>query len=181
MYPFTKKLPTTKKSKGTNRIMWIIIHHTAGGTFNSNMMYLSQAKEESSVHFVIWPSEERWKIWDPRDILRHAWNGKRWNCTNCNLDFLGIEVVWFWEYNTKQLIALTDLVEYLMWIYNIPNNMIIRHCDCTQADEYTREKILWDWKRYSKKKDIWLNFFPMWFETWRKQLTPRKESRYFNH
>lgn len=179
MYPFNLTMTTTKKSKWTNKIKWIVIHHTAWWNFASNMKYLSSSIAKSSVHFVIWESEERGKIWDPKNILRHAGNWKRWDCQNCNTDFLWIEVVWFWEYNTKQLIALTDLVEYLMSVYNIPREMIIRHSDCTQDDEWTKNKILRDGKRRSKKKDIWLNFFPMWFETWRNQLTPREISRYW--
>ena len=148
MYPFDMKLETTKKSSGTNKIKGIVVHHTAGWTFVSNMRYLSSSPAQASVHFVIWENEERWKIWDPTDILRHAGN------------------------------SLTDLVEYLMGVYNIPKEMIIRHSDCTQSDNITKAKILWNWTRTSKKKDIWLNFFPMWFETWRNQLSPRTQSRY---
>ena len=179
MYPFNKVVQTTKKSKGVNKCKGIVIHHTAGGTFESNMRYLSTSTAQASVHFVIWQSEERGKIGDPKDILRHAWNWKRGDCQNVNTDFLWIEVVGFGEYNTKQLIALTDLVEYLMAVYNIPREMIIRHSDCTQTDDITKRKLLRDWKRPSKKKDISLNFFPMWFETWRNQLTPRPTSRYW--
>lgn len=179
MYPFNRFSITSKKTTWRNWIKWIVIHHTAWWTFDSNMRYLSTSLAKSSVHFVIWESEERGKIGDPTDILWHAWNGKRWICKNCNFDFLWIEVVWYGEYNTKQLIALTDLVEYLMYVYRIPKEMIIRHSDCTQDDERTSKKILRDGKRRSKKKDIWLNFFPMWFEVWRDQLTPRSVSRYW--
>ena len=52
-YPFTKKLTTTKKSPGVNVDTGIVIHHTAGGTFESNMRYLSQGTAKASVHFVI--------------------------------------------------------------------------------------------------------------------------------
>ena len=179
-YPFNDIVTTTKKSVGTNKIKWIVVHHTAWWTYKSNMKYLSVNPAQASVHFVVWENEELWKIWDPKRILRHAWNWSRWDCKNVNTDFLWIEVVWFWEYNQKQFIALTDLVEYLMWVFNIPKEMVIRHSDCTQSTEYTKKKILRDWKRASKKKDIWLSFFPMWFETRRNQLTPRKVSRYWS-
>lgn len=180
MYPFSDKVSTTKKSVWTNKIKWIVIHHTAGWSYQSNMTYLSKSPAQASVHFVIGKDEECGKIWDPTDILWHAWNWKRWSCKNVNTDFLWIEVVWFWEYNTKQLIRLTDLVEYLMWVYNIPKEMIIKHSDCTQNDDITKQKILWNWYRESKKKDIWLDFFPMWFVTRRNQLTPRTTSRYWS-
>lgn len=179
MYPFNMVIKENpKKSKGVNKIRGIVLHYTAWWTFESNMRYLSSSPAQASVHFVIWPNEERGKIGEPTDIARHAWNWKRGDCKNCNTDFLWIEVVGFGEYNTKQLIALTDLVEYLMAVYKIPREMIISHACCTQDEEFTKKKILRDWKRRSKKKDIWWKFFPMWFETWRNQLTPRPQSRY---
>lgn len=180
MYPFTDKLPTTKKSKWTNTCEYIIIHHTAWGSYLSNIKYLSSWTAQASVHFVIWPSEECCKIWDPRDVERHAGNSERGDKISMNKYSLWIEVVWFWEYNTKQLIRLTDLVEYLMWVYNIPKENILTHADICQKWDFSKKKILWDWKRSSRKVDIAKSFFPMWFETWRNQLTPREQSRYWN-
>lgn len=46
-----------------------------------------------------------------------------------------------------------------MWVYNIKNGMILRHSDVTQDRNITRNKILRDGKRNSKKKDIGLEFF----------------------
>ena len=182
MYPFNKIIASTeKKSPWTNRCKWIVIHHTAAWTFASNMKFLSTWAAKSSCHFVIWEFEERGKIWEPTDILRHAWNGSWKWIDNVNNAFMWIEVVWKWERNIKQLIALTDLVEYLMYWYNIENDMIIRHSDCTQRREITRQWFMRDWERYSIKKDIWLDFF--WgttddFLKWRSQLTKREKSRY---
>ena len=182
MYPFTQKETTTKKSKWTNPCYWVVIHHTAGGTFSSNMRYLSKSTAQASVHFVIWENWEIWKIWDPSDILWHAGNWSWWWASNVNTCFLWIEVVWFWDYNIHQLVSLTDLVEYLMWNFPIDRNNIIRHSDCTQDRTYTKAKTLWDWKRKVKKIDIWLKFF--WdnehFKMRRDQLVPRKESRFWN-
>ena len=42
MYPFNDKVQTTKKSKGKNPCYGIVIHHTAGGTYKSNMRYFSK-------------------------------------------------------------------------------------------------------------------------------------------
>lgn len=183
MYPFDQKETTTKKSKWTNQIYGIVIHHTAGGSFSSNMRYLSKSIAKSSVHFVIWPLWEVWKIWEPTDILWHAWNGSRWGMDNVNNGFLWIEVVGHGEFNIHQLMRLTDLVEYLMWNFpSIDEDNIVRHSDVTQDREITRQKILRDWKRKVKKIDIGLDFF--WdnehFKTWREQLIPRQESRYWN-
>lgn len=180
MYPFDKKVATTKKTKWTNTCTGIVIHHTAGGTFESNMRYLSESTAKASVHFVIWPNGEVWKIWDPKDILRHAGNWSRWWCENVNYKFMGIEVVGFGECNIHQLVRLTDLVEYLMWNFPVDRDNIVRHSDVTQDRGITKQRILWDWIRKVKKKDIGIPFFVDndHFRIWREQLTPRKESLY---
>ena len=180
MYSFDKKLSTTKKSAWTNLCTGIVVHHTAGWTFESNMNYLANSSAQASVHFVIGPKGEVWKIGDPKDILWHAWNWSWWWTPNVNTKFLWIEVVWYGEYNIQQFIRLTDLVEYLMWNFPIERENIVRHSDVTQDREYTRKRILWDWKRSVKKKDIGLAFFGdnHHFKLRRDQLSPRKESRF---
>ena len=186
-YPFTDKVSTNKKSKWTNSIKWIVIHHTAWWTYESNVKYLSEGLAKASVHFVIWENGEVAKIWDPKDILWHAWNGSWWWVDNCNTGFLWIEVVWTWEYNIQQLIRLTDLVEYLMWVYKLDKYNIIRHSDCTQDREITRARKCWMWVGKVKKWDIGPAFFgnspANWHSTfllWRNQLQPRTESRYWS-
>jgi N-acetyl-anhydromuramyl-L-alanine amidase AmpD len=180
MYPFQKKVTTTKKSQGTNQCTGIVIHHTAWWTFDSNMRYLSEGTAKASVHFVIGENGECWKIWDPKDILWHAGNWSWWWCENVNYKFLWIEVVGFGEFNIHQLNRLTDLVEYLMGNFTIDRNNIIRHSDCTQDRSITKDRILWDGTRPVKKRDIWLPFFVdnLHFKKWREQLVPRKESRF---
>lgn len=183
MYPFNQKETTTKKSSWINSCYGIVIHHTAGGTFASNMRYLSKSTAKASVHFVIWPNGECWKIGDPRDKLRHAWNGSWGGMDNVNNGFLWIEVVGFWDFNIKQLMRLTDLVEYLMWNFpSIDRNNIVRHSDVTQDRETTRKKILRDGTRKVKKIDIGVNFFGTHdnFKLWRDQLTPRTESQFIS-
>jgi N-acetyl-anhydromuramyl-L-alanine amidase AmpD len=178
MYPFNNVTDTKKFTKGVNTRQFIIIHHTWGGNYQSNLKYLSESTAQASVHFIIWADEEVAKIATPDKILWHAWQSCRGNLEWMNKYSLWIEVVWFGGYNTKQLIRLTDLVEYLMAVYNIPKENVLRHSDIAQRWEFSKKKILWDWKRASRKTDIGLNFFPMWFETWRNQLTPRPTSRY---
>lgn len=181
MYPFTKKVSTDKYSKWImNECKYIILHHTWSHWFEDNVRYLSAGNSQVSVHFVIWEDEECAKIWIPSMVMRHAWQSQRWNLTNMNKYSLWIEVVWFWEYNQHQFIRLTDLVEYLMAVYKIPKENILLHSSITQVVPYSKNKILWDWKRSSRKVDLWLKFFPMWFEKRRDLLKPRAESRYGN-
>lgn len=182
MYPFTDNVSTTKKSKWINPCYGIVIHHTAWWTYKSNIKYLSEWSVKSSVHFVIGENWECCKIWDPSDRLWHAGNWSRWWMDNVNNWFLWIEVVGYWQFNVHQLMRLTDLVEYLMWVFNIDRENVVRHSDVTQSREITRAKTLWDWKRKVKKVDIWMPFFfdNEHFWIWREQLTPRTESIYWN-
>lgn len=76
---------------------------------------------------------------------------------------MGIEVVGFGDYNKAQYDRLTDLVKYLVKVFNIQKDNVIRHSDCTQSKEFTSKKILWDGKRKVKKRDIGPNFFPEGF------------------
>ena len=180
MYPFNDKVTTTKKSAWTNKCTGIVIHHTAWWTYKSNMKYLSESPAKASVHFVIWENWECGKIWDPKDILRHAGNWSWWWCENVNTKFLGIEVVWFWEYNIHQYLRLTDLVEYLMGNFPIDKDNIVRHSDVTQERWITKGRALRDGVRPVKKRDIGLPFFGdnLHFKKRRDQLKPIKESRF---
>lgn len=171
MYNFDLKLPTSKKTPGINPIYGIVIHHTAGGSFASNMRYLSSSPKQASVHFVIGENGEAGKIGDPKDILWHAGNGSWGKTPNVNYNMLGIEVVGFGNPNQKQYDKLTDLVKYLIKTFpSISKENIVRHSDVTQAKEFTSKKILRDEQRRVIKWDIGPKFFPEWFETWRENL-----------
>ena len=181
MYPFNDKLQTEKFTKWRkNTCKYIILHHTWGGTYASNIKYLSSSPAQASVHFVVWPNWECAKIWDPAQCLRHAGQSQRWPLISMNNYSLGIEIVWCWEYNIHQFMRVTDLVEYLMWVYGIPKENVLRHADIAQRGDYSKNKELWDWKRPSRKTDVWLPFFVdnLHFKKRREQLTPRKESLY---
>lgn len=65
-------------------------------------------------------------------ILWHAGTSERGSLPSMNPHSLGIEIVGSGEYNIKQLIRTTDLVEYLMGVFNIPKENVLRHSDITQ-------------------------------------------------
>lgn len=180
-YPFTDKVNTTKYTKWVkNTCQYIILHHTAGWSYQSNVKYLSTWTAQASVHFVVWPNWECAKIWDPAYCMWHAWTSQWWNLVSMNKYSMWIEIVWCWEYNIHQFLRLTDLVEYLMWAFNIPRENVLRHSDIAQQWNYSKDKILWDWKRQTRKIDVWLPFFVNneHFKKWREQLVARKESRF---
>lgn len=179
MYPFNDKVATTKYTKWRNNTcQYIILHHTWGGSYLSNLNYLSKSTAQASVHFVVWENWECGKIGDPKQCLWHAGQSQRWPLVSMNYYSLWIEIVGFWDYNIHQFMRVTDLVEYLMWVYNIPKENVLRHADIAQRWDYSKNKELWDWKRPARKTDVWLPFFVdnLHFKKWREQLVPRKES-----
>lgn len=181
MYPFTDKKYTNKYTKWIkNTCQYIILHHTGWGSYQSNLKYLTESSSPASVHFIVWPNWEVAKCWEPTRMMWHAWTSQRWNLSNMNKYSLWIEIVWFWEYNIHQFMRVTDLVEYLMWVYNIPRENVLRHSDICQKWDFSKNKELWDGKRASRKVDVWLDFFwdNLHFKKWRDQLVPRKESRF---
>lgn len=158
MYNFTKVLPTTKKTKGINTKEYIIIHHTAWWTFESNCNMLSWDKFSVSCHFVIWPKWEIAKIWDPDDILWHAWVSEWKGKENMNRYSLGIEVVWpnkEGKFTMEQNIAVKSLIRYLMDTFKIPNYNVLRHKDIAPWRKTDIADSFWNfkyssWEEYQK-------------------------------
>lgn len=180
MYKFTDVKYTTKYTKWIkNTCQYIVLHHTWGWSYSSNLKYMTENKAQASVHFIVGLNEEVAKCWEPTRCMWHSWVSSWGSLTWMNKYSLWIEVVWCWEYNIHQLISLTDLTEYLMYNFNIPKENVLRHSDLTWSGSVNKK--LRDWKSKSRKTDIWLDFF--WWTTddfvrRRSQLTPRKESRY---
>ena len=182
MYPFTDYATTKKYSAGKNTAKYLIIHHTGWGSYKSNIKYLTTSTAQASVHFIIWENGEICKCFENEPkVMWHCWTSVWGSLTWMNKYSLWIEVVWCWEYNIHQFISLIDIVEYLMYNFNIPKENVLRHCDLTHAGSVNKK--LRDWKSKSRKVDIWLDFFG-WttddFVRRRSQLTPRKTSRFWN-
>ena len=156
MYPFTITLSTDKKSKGKkNTCQYLILHHTAWGTFESNCKILSGSVWDVSCHFVVGPKGETAKIGDPKDVLWHAGNSQRWNLVMMNGYSMGIEVVWpdkDWRFTKAQHKAVAELVRHLMKAFNIPKENILCHHDITW--KWSKEKKLRDGKSPARKPDL---------------------------
>ena len=182
MYPFTDYATTKKYSAWKNTAKYLIIHHTGWGNYKSNIKYLTTSTAQASVHFIIWENWETCKCFENEPkIMWHTGQSVWGSLTNMNKYSLWIEVVGYGEYNIHQFISLVDIVEYLMYHFNIPRENVLRHCDLTHAGSTSKK--LWDWKSKSRKVDIWLDFF--WWTTddfirRRSQLTPRQTSRFWN-
>ena len=132
MFNFKDKIPCKNIHPGKNSIEFLILHHTAWGTYASNLRTLSWNTERLvSCHFLI--GKNQWevaKIWEPEQIQRHAWESRYWNKTDLNRYSIGIEVVsdikWLW-YTEWQRKCLVELTEHLMKTYSIPKEKVLRH------------------------------------------------------
>jgi hypothetical protein len=157
---FDKVLDTKNKHKGVNKKKYLVIHHTAGGSFEGNCTTLTVGKV--SVHYIVGMNGEVAKIGKHDDILWHAGVG---TCpdgdTNPNGACIGIEVVSDAQgegYTEKQKAKVKELVEFIIGKENIPKENIIRHADLTR-----------------RKIDIDLSFFaPFNFGVWKSSLSPKK-------
>jgi len=109
----------------------IVVHYTAGGTFDSIAIYLSKANErEVSIHFVIGRKGELAMICPLDWIAYHAGN---WDH---NVRSIGIELVHADDdspYPEPQLEALTQLCRKLCALFDIPITSIIGHRDIVQT------------------------------------------------
>lgn len=146
---------TTKKTYGTNSCKFIILHHTGGGTYASNLRVLSGTSGKVSTHFLVWENWECAKIWNPTDVLWHAGASERWADQNLNRFSLWIEVVWpnkKWGFRGRQFEKVVDLVKYLQETFDIPKENVLCHHDITRAG--SSQKKLWDWKSMCRKPDI---------------------------
>lgn len=148
---FDKILPTSKKTKWKNTCTYIIVHHTWWWSYAWNCNVLSWDKWVVSCHFVIWVDWQIAKIWNPEDILWHAWVSNWWKLTWLNKYSIWIEVVWPW-FTDNQRKATKELIIHLQNVYKIPLSNILRHKDIT-----TRKVDIDDsfWSPEFKSWDAW--------------------------
>jgi len=145
MFNFTDKVTTTKKGNWKNTCQYIIIHHTAGNTYQGNLARLSGSKWIVSCQFVIWPLGQSAKIGQPTDILRHAGDSDRGKLHFMNSYSMWIEVVWpdkHWGFSDIQYNKTIELIRYLMTTFKIPRENILCHHDIT-----------WKWSVAMKLRD----------------------------
>lgn len=173
MFNFDDFYTTKKKSPWTNSCQFIIIHHTGGGTYLSNCKYLSTGGWIASVQFVIWEQGQAAKIWDPRNVMRHAGESERGKYKLMNQYALGIEVVWpdkDWLFSDKQYDILIQLIKYLMDTFHIPKENVLKHSDITWGG--SKDMILRDGKSPARKTDISPT---LWNKRWYKNFAERRQ------
>jgi N-acetylmuramoyl-L-alanine amidase len=157
-----KNLKTTKKSAGKNTKEFLILHHTGGGSFESNSRILSGSTGGVSVHYVLGENGEIAKIGDHENILWHAGSGRFPDSApirNWNKISIGIEVVSDRNgggFTAAQKKALPKLVREICAAEKIPPEKVLRHKDISG---------------YRGKSDLADEFFaPETFEKWRGRI-----------
>jgi N-acetyl-anhydromuramyl-L-alanine amidase AmpD len=177
MYNFTNIVPTTKKNPGVNFCQFIVIHHTGGWSYASNLHLLSGDAGKVSVHFVVWENGECAKIGDPSDILWHAWTSRRGKKINMNKYAMWIEVVGPNKqggFSKLQFEKVCDLVKYLQTNFKIPRENVLCHHDITWAG--SKDQRLWDWMSMCRKPDISRRFrYDQWFQNFEEFRNVRLE------
>ena len=115
------------KTKRSSRPTEIVLHYTAGGTFENNVYYLSKANERRvSAHLVV-AEDGRHVLICPLDWT--AWHAGNWDH---NAASVGIELVHpdsDMPYPEPQLAATVELCKTLCQLFDIPPNKIIGHKD----------------------------------------------------
>lgn len=150
---YKQEFQTSNKSKWVNSREFIIIHHTATKHWTINGVLRTLTVGNVSCHYVVDFNWDKYKIWNTTDILRHCWISE-WNWRkNMNKFSIGIEVIWWsWEeFPRDQRQSVRDLIEHLMFKFNIPKENVLRHKDIAPG----------------RKVDIADSFWNHWFVSWK--------------
>lgn len=174
---FKKIFPTpTEHTDWTNKCQLIIVHHTwtKEWTIDWVLDWLYRRADYASCHFCIDTNWDIYKIWKPEDILWHAWVSEWWEYTkskdwvsSVNNCAIWIEVIWplsNWWFTYEQQVAVKTLVRYLMQVYWISKERVLRHADITWA--WSKNKQLRDEKSPARKVDIAWTFFKPKYKNW---------------
>ncbi len=159
MFPFKQTFPTpTERTPWINTCQYIILHHTGTkeGTIKGVLDGLYRRADYASCHFVVDVNGDCYKIWDPKDILWHAWQSKWGKLTDMNKYSVWIEVIWplsdGW-FTSEQKLAVRKLIQHLMAVLNIPMTNVLRHKDIAPkrkvdiADSFWNKEYI-SWEQY---------------------------------
>lgn len=124
---------TDKYSAWTNTCTFVMLHHTASMVNDENIVsYLAYNPAQVSCHYVIWRNWKIYQIADDNKITRHAWKGQYMWITEMNAHAIWIEVHSDgYDFTDAQRNSVRELLQFLLWKYNLPVEAVIRHKDYT--------------------------------------------------
>ncbi len=134
-----KNLTVTNYNKGgsTSRIKYIVVHYTAnnGDTAKGNTTYFKTVYRGASAHYFV-DENSIWQCVDDKDIAWHCNTTGKYYHKHCRNDnSIGVELCsrkngeYYFLENTMKRAA--ELIRYLMQLYNVPIENVIRHYDVT--------------------------------------------------
>lgn len=159
-FQFKESYPTPKEvTKGKNTCEYIVLHHTwtNEGTIKWVIDWLYRRADYASCHFVVDVDGSAYKIWEPTDILWHAWvSNWKWK-SDLNKYSIGIEFIWpisrlNWGFTEAQKVTGFWLISHLMAVYKIPKENVIRHKDIAPRRKNDIADSFWN-KEFKTYKD----------------------------
>ncbi|MCB0801726.1 MAG: N-acetylmuramoyl-L-alanine amidase [Flavobacteriales bacterium] len=138
--------------KGINKSnTCIILHHTAGKSFKSDLNWMLNPESKVSAHYLIGEQGEIAQLVKDKDIAWHAgkseWNGK----SNVNNFSIGIECsgdTTKKPFTDIQFDALVFLVKKLKKEYDIPLSDIISHREIAPGRKVDLDPKNFDWEKF---------------------------------
>lgn len=151
-FPFKKTFPTPSEySPWINTCEYIILHHTWTNEWTIQWVLngLNKRLDYASCHFVVDINWDVYKIWDPKDILWHAWvSSWKWK-TDINKYSVWIEIIWplsDWWFTQEEKTSVFWLTQHLMAVLNIPKENVLRHKDIAPKRKTDIADSFWNWK-----------------------------------
>lgn len=158
MYNFKAKFQTKNYNKtwlGKPVLMvpkFIILHHTATTWLQWTLnVLLGKVKSSNpvSAHFLVDLDGNAYKLSEPNYITRHCWTSSWWKLKDLNKYALWIEILSDWtKFTRAQFIETERLIQYLMYVYWIPKENVLRHRDIAPK------------RKWDIGDNFWLPYFP---------------------
>lgn len=182
MFKWKSILQTKNITKWVNKCEYIIVHHCWWTNVKVNLdILLWNTPKQVSAHILIDWDWFAYKLADPRHITWHAWFSQWWmdKDSNWSMNWLAIWIELTWPYpwiwfTDKQKDTLRQLIQHLMYMYDIPKENVLRHADITWI--WAKDMKYWDNKSLNRKIDIDIRITG-WL-TWREyvnKLVPKEQ------
>ena len=116
----------------------VTLHHT--GTNADSMNYLNRT-DYISTHYLVKKNGEIWQLMENNRIAYHAgvseWHSLEAKGNSLNWCTVGIEVESDgYDFNEKQKSSTKELILFLMDLYNIPADLVLRHKDIAPSRKW---------------------------------------------
>lgn len=134
MLTIQKNLTETNRTVKSGRdIKYIVVHYTgnSGDTAYNNTKYFKTQNRGASAHYFV-DKDSIWQCVEDKDVAWHCGTKSKYYHSKCrNANSVGVEMCDSIKRNSVVEDNTAELVRYLMGIYNIPLENVVRHYDVT--------------------------------------------------